>query len=306
MPRLGLCCIFRQEPIRFRRTTATHLLTLTRRERRAKLGRIVEENVQALQQALKWCRKNGVGAFRINSEILPVATHPKVGYQIEDLPDHRTILEGLHECGHYARRHDVRTSFHPDQFVILASPREAVWKSALADLRHHARMAEWLAADVINIHGGGAYGDKKSNLKRLAKRIRALPDDIRRRLTLENDDRVYTPADLLPVCRSAGVPLVYDIHHQRCLPDGIGIGRTTEAVLATWDREPLFHVSSPLTRNGDRPDRRHHDTVDPADFPVEWHGLEITVDVEAKAKEVAVLQLARQLGVSHPSPPPPG
>jgi len=51
----------------------------------------------------------------------------------------------------------------------------------------------------INIHGGGAYGDKKSALRRLARQIEKLPDHVRTRLTFENDDRVYTPSDLLPL-----------------------------------------------------------------------------------------------------------
>jgi len=117
---------------------------------------------------------------------------------------------------------------------------------------------------------------------------------VRRRLSLENDDRVYTPADLLPVCRDLRLPLVYDVHHHRCLPDGVGIEETTAAVLTTWDREPLFHVSSP--RDDGRSLREHHDYIRPPDVPPSWLGLDITMDVEAKAKELAVARLMRDLG----------
>ena len=161
-------------------------------------------------------------------------------------------------------------------------------------------MAEWVAADVINIHGGGAYGDKVRALKRLADRIGGLPEAIRSRLTLENDDRVYPPADLLPVCREAGIPLVYDVHHHRCLPDGLSEAAATEMALATWNREPLFHVSSPLLPWGQGSPRNHHDYIDIADIPESWRRMEITIDVEAKAKELAVLRLMADIAAAGP------
>ncbi len=157
-------------------------------------------------------------------------------------------------------------------------------------------MAEWVHADVINIHAGGAYGDKKTALERLEKVIMALPSAIRNRLTLENDDRSYTPRDLLPLCERTGIPFVFDVHHHRCLPDGLSESEVTKEALRTWDQEPLFHVSSPA--NGwDGPKlKSHHDYLDPADLPSDWRGLDITVDIEAKAKEVAIARLIADLG----------
>lgn len=114
---------------------------------------------------------------------------------------------------------------------------------------------------------------------------------VRSRLTLENDDKVYTPADLLPVCADTGVPLVYDVHHHRCLPDGLTVAEATKRARATWKTEPLFHLSSPLEGwNGPKPER-HHDYISAGDFPKEWLGWPLTVEVEAKAKELAVMRL---------------
>lgn len=295
MLRLGLCCIFRQEPIKFRRTTAKYLLSLSRDARAAHLAAICMHNADALYRSLAFCVANGIGAFRINSQILPVKTHPEVGYDLLRLPEGDKIVARFKQCGAFSRNNGIRTAFHPDQFLVLSSPDAGVVERSVADLEYHAQVARWVAADVINIHGGGGYGDKASALKRLVAVIEGLGKEIRTRLTLENDDRVYTPSDLLPVCMQTGVPLVYDVHHHRCLPDGISIQLTTQAALATWDREPLFHLSSPLNGWGDGPCRPHHDFIDPADFPDCWRGLDLTVDVEAKAKEVAVLQLKSDL-----------
>jgi UV DNA damage endonuclease len=122
-----------------------------------------------------------------------------------------------------------------------------------------------------------------------------LPAEVRSRLTLENDDRSYSPLDLLPVCRETGVPLVYDVHHHRCLPDGLSVAEATRQAVFTWDREPLFHLSSPLEGWQGKNPRRHHDFIDAEDFPKAWRELHLTVDVEAKAKELAVIRLRQDL-----------
>ncbi len=295
MIRWGLCCIFVEAAIKFRRTTAAHQAKYPVDRQRRNLADLCLHNARSLQQALAYCRDAGIGAFRINSQILPLITHPRQGYRIDDLPDNRKIVDAYRQCGEYAKRYDIRTSFHPDQFVVIASPRADVRRKSLEELVYQAMVADWVGADVINIHAGGAYGDKQTSLKRLADTILALPASVLSRLTLENDDRTYTPADLLPVCRETGVPLAYDVHHHRCLPDDQAVDTATRAALDTWDREPLFHVSSPLERQGPQTDRRHADYVDVDDVPTSWQSLDITVDVEAKAKELAVEKLKKDL-----------
>ena len=295
MIRFGLCCIFRQAPIKFRRTTAKYLLSLSEVARQAHLASICMHNADALYRALSFCADNEIGAFRINSQILPVKTHPDAGYDLHELPQGDQIVARFEQCGKFSLENDIRTSFHPDQFLVLSSPDAGVVSRSVADLEDHAQVAEWVAADVINIHGGGGYGDKSTALKRLVSVIGRLSPGVKSRLTLENDDRVYTPADLLTVCTATGVPLVYDVHHHRCLPDGMSLEEITQAAMSTWHREPLFHLSSPLNGWGTGPCRPHHDFIDPADFPNCWRNLDITVDVEAKAKELAVLKLKADL-----------
>ncbi|HSO20417.1 MAG TPA: UV DNA damage repair endonuclease UvsE [Desulfosarcina sp.] len=306
MIRLGLCCIFREAPIKFRRTTATYLLSLPDAARADHLAGICMHNADALQRSLAFCAAAGIGAFRINSQILPVATHPEAGYALDDLPGGRGIVQRFEACGAYARANHIRTSFHPDQFLVLSSPHKEVVRRSVADLEYHARLAGWVGADVITVHGGGGYGDKAAALDRLVDTVQGLDGEIRRRLTLENDDRVYTPADLLPVCRETGIPFVYDVHHHRCLPDGRSLRHTTEAALSTWNREPLFHLSSPLNGWRREPCGPHHDFIDPADFPESWKGLDLTVEVEAKAKELAVLRLKSDLARMEDQGHPPG
>ena len=293
--RLGLCCQFAREPIKFRTTTATAMLRLDRKQRLARLAELCLGNAEALLAALQFCATHRIGAFRINSQILPVKTHPTAGYETADLPDSATIISRFRECGRFARKSNLRLSFHPDQFVVLNSPNRRTLAHSLAELNYQAEVAEWVSADSLNIHGGGAYGDKTAALATLRRNIERLPKPVRSRLTLENDDRVYTPADLLPVCADTGIPLVYDVHHHRCLPDGLSVSEATDRARKTWKSEPLFHISSPLHGwEGPNPER-HHDYINATDFPTDWLGWPLTVEVEAKAKELAVARLIGEL-----------
>lgn len=292
---MGLCCQFANEPIKFRTTTVTAMARLSKSDRLRRLAELCRENAEALFLSLQYCASHGIGAFRINSQILPVKTHPTAGYDLEELPGHEALVARFRECGEFARQQGLRLSFHPDQFVVLNSPNAQTLANSLAELSYQAEVAEWVGADTLNIHGGGAYGDKVGALRELRKNIDRLPDSVRNRLTLENDEKVYSPADLLPVCLEMGVPLVYDVHHHRCLPGGLSIAEATEKSRSTWKTEPLFHISSPLEGwDGPKPER-HHDYIDVRDFPGEWLGWPLTVEVEAKAKELAVLRLLGDL-----------
>jgi UV DNA damage endonuclease len=295
MIRLGLCCIFRDAPIKFRTTTATAIKRLSRDEGRKKVADLCAANAAALMEALQFCSANGIGSFRVNSQILPVKTHPDVGYEVKELPGGREIVAQYQKCGAFAKAAGIRTCFHPDQFVVLNSPRPDVVEKSIAELEYQAEVAHWIGADVVNVHGGGAYGDKQAALRTFAKTLARLPRTVRKLLTVENDDKVYTPADLLPLCQEQGIPFVYDVHHHRCTPDGMSEEEATRLALTTWDREPLFHLSSPLEGWAGPKPHRHHDYIDARDFPRFWHGLDLTVEVEAKAKELAVRKLARSL-----------
>jgi UV DNA damage endonuclease len=294
--RLGLCCQFASEPIKFRTTTVTAMLRLGQTQRLERLAELCRINADALMAALQFCAVHGIGAFRINSQILPVKTHPMAGYEMGELPGSADLVARFRQCGEFARQHHLRLSFHPDQFVVLNSPNPKTLEHSLAELAYQAEVAEWVGADTLNVHGGGAYGDKLGALRTLRQSIERLPEPVRSRLTLENDDTIYTPVDLLPVCADTGVPLVYDVHHHRCLPDGLSVAEATEQARTTWKTEPLFHLSSPLEGwDGPKPER-HHDYIDVADFPREWLGWPLTVEVEAKAKELAVAKLLAELG----------
>lgn len=299
MIRLGLCCQFRQAPIHFKRTTAKALKKLNRIEQLARLDTLCLQNVNSLIAAIEEVHRLGIGAFRVCSNLFPLYTHPEVGYRVEELPNGEEIHSKLASVKTIKDRYDLRLSFHPDQFTLLSSPRPEVTSASLQDLEYQAMLASLIGADAINIHGGGAYGDKRSALARLAEQASSLPESVRSRLTLENDDHTYTVRDLFPICQQLSIPLVYDVHHHRCNPDGLSLAEATEVCLQSWrrlKREPFFHISSPKHGWNGKP-KPHADYIDIDDFPIEWRQLDVTIDVEAKAKELAVVKLQTELGL---------
>ena len=296
--RLGLCCLFQSEPVSFRTTTAKALSSLPRDEQLAKLSIICSHNAVNLMLALETVQRLGIGSFRIMSPLFPRMTHPAVGYQLADLPQAAAIGQSLADIRSYAARNDIRLSFHPDQFVVLSSPTPEFVENSIGELAYQGMLAEAVGAEVINIHGGGAYGDKLQALQRLGEVISYLPDRVRSRLTLENDDVSYTVRDLLPICRRLSIPLVYDVHHHRCNPDGLSIKEATSLAGETWQavgREQYCHLSSPKGGWQGKNTKPHADYVDLADFPRCWLQREMTIDIEAKAKELAVLRLMEEL-----------
>jgi UV DNA damage endonuclease len=292
--RFGLCCLFIDQPVSFRTTTAKALSPLGRDGQLLKLSDICRDNARSLLAAVETCQRLGIGAFRIMSPLFPRMTHPQVGYSLDDLPGGEEIRELLERVRVFTRAGDLRLSFHPDQFVVLSSPHPAVVANSIRELEYQAELAEAVGADVINLHAGGVYGDKLSALERFSRVFIELPVAVKSRLTLENDDVSYIVRDLLPVCEKLSIPLVYDVHHHRCNPDGLSAEEATILAGDTWHsagREQYCHISSPRSGwEGGNP-RPHADFIDPDDVPVCWQGRLMTVDVEAKAKELAVVRL---------------
>jgi UV DNA damage endonuclease len=297
MLRWGLCCRFLDTPIRFRTATHRYVSGLAPAAARDYLVGIARDNAVALLAAVERCAELGIGAFRINSQILPLGTHPGSGYRLETLDPSGAIAAAFARAGRRASELDIRLSFHPDQFVVLNSERETVVRSSVAEMNFQAEMARIVGADTLVLHGGGGAGGVPAALERLQRGLDRLGGEARRRVALENDDRLFAPADLLPVCERAGVPLVYDAHHHRCRPDGLDVGAATAAAAATWrDREPWVHISSPRDGWGATNPRPHADLVDPADLPAASRTMTLTIDVEAKALERAVLALRDAIG----------
>jgi UV DNA damage endonuclease len=298
MVRLGLCCKFKEQDIVFKTTTVSYLLKIDSKGQDFKkyVKDIIAFNIKSLDQAIAYCDLHEIGCFRICSDFFPAITHEQTKYCLEELEDYPILLEGLKICKKKALEKNIRFTMHPGQFTLLSSPNDEVTKKSIEDLNYHAHLADLVGADVINIHLGGAYGDKKSALERVEKNFHKLKGEVRSKLTFENDDKIYSAEEVIKVCKKLKVPFVYDVHHHRCLKDKMSIEEATEHALVSWNKEPLFHISSPIEGYDGKAPNRHHDFININDFPPFWKNIDpLTVEVEAKAKELAVLKLQKEL-----------
>ena len=300
--RWGLCCQFADAGVRFRQATHRYVSTLSPDDRATYLRAIARANAIALAHAVTRCEELEIGAFRMSSQILPLVTHPVSGYSLDELDEDGVITRSFAAAGALAQEHDLRLSFHPDQFVVLNSTREQVVAASIRELDAQARLASVVGAETITLHVGGMTDGKGASLDRLERNLDRLSDAARERLALENDDRLFTVRDLHPFCLRTNVPLVYDVHHHRCNRDGLDIETATNMATETWrGREPWMHIASARDGAGSANRRPHAEYIDPDDFPREWLGRDITIDVEAKAKDAAIIQLRDALGAGRAS-----
>ncbi len=145
----------------------------------------------------------------------------------------------------------------------------------------------------INIHIGGAYGDKESAMERFCVNFERLPDSVKSRLTVENDDKasMYSVKDLYEgVYKRIGIPIVFDYHHHKFCTGDLSEQQALEMAISTWPEgvTPATHYSESRSKeyNDDKIKPQAHS--DYVYDKIETYGNEIDVMVEAKHKELAV------------------
>ena len=254
------------------------------------------QNTKDLFEIIKWNKENGFDFFRITSNLFPWCSE----YKLEDMPDHWEIAGILGEIGKYVDEHKIRLTSHPGPFNVLTSPHEHVVENCINDLSTHGEVFDMMGVsrtpyNKINIHIGGAYGDKVSAMERFCENFNRLPNSVKSRLTVENDDKatMYSVKDLYEgVYCKIGIPIVFDYHHHRFCTGGLSEEDALEVAISTWptDIVPVVHYSE--SRNIEQEDDKikpqaHSDYV--YDY-IDTYGNEVDIMVEAKAKELAVLK----------------
>lgn len=268
-----------------------------------KLKLLAKTNLQNLMKVLHYNVKHHIEVYRITSKLIPLATHPEVQWDYKEY-----LYEDLQQIGQYIKEHHLRISTHPDQFVILNSPKVDVVESSIRELTHHYELFQLMGIEkqaVMVLHIGGAYGDKKQAIQWFYEGISKLPKQILSILAFENDDKLFTVTDTLEAVTQIGCPMVLDIHHHLCNNQQENLENFWPYIYKTWEMRkmvPKVHLSSPkeLILSTGKIDRRHADFIDKEQFihflnQVKYYNRNFDVMIEAKQKDWALFRLAKEI-----------
>lgn len=256
-------------------------------------GELAVQNVDALVKILKWNLANGIRVFRITSELFPWASE----YQLDQLPQFFRISSLLRQAGQVP----VRISSHPGPFNKLAGTGQAL-QNTIKDLELHSEIFDLMGLPAshwnkINIHVGGAYGDKEESLKRFALNFKMLSPSLQSRLTVENDDKpgLYTVEDLYKLYETTGIPIVFDYFHHRLHPGSLTEEQAFRLAYSTWKVRPIFHYSS-SRKDKEDPAAKKEAHSDWAYEKINTYGKEVDIILETKMKERSVRRYLDQFG----------
>ncbi|WP_066063007.1 UV DNA damage repair endonuclease UvsE [Neobacillus soli] len=278
--------------------TFTRFSALPKNERMEKLQSVTAQNLHHTKRILYYNIAHEIELYRFSSSLVPLATHPEVMWDFVT-----PFKSEWEELGHLIQQFKLRPSFHPNQFTLFTSPREEVTMNAVKDMEYHFTMLEAMNAlerGIINIHIGGAYGDKASSVNRFHQNLKKLPNKIKMHMTLENDDKTYDVEETLITCEKENIPMILDYHHYMANKGEVDLPLYLSRIFNSWSHlntVPKVHISSPKS---DQAYRSHADFVS-LNFihPFLKIAKELNQDfdimIEAKQKNLAMQRLVEEI-----------
>jgi len=256
-------------------------------------------NAKDLIKILEWNRLNGINFFRLSSALVPWGDN----IDITQLKDYKEFKFELKKAGDYAKFWNMRINSHPGPFNVLPSPNESVVQKTFADLELHGKIFDLMGLSKtpynnINIHCNGVYGDKQSAMDRLITNFKRLSPSVRKRLTLENDDKgsMYSVRDLMYIHKNTGIPIVFDYHHHQFCTGDLSEEQALKLAATTWPKgitqEVHYSESKALHENNPKEKPQAHSLYIKS-LPNTYE-LDLDIMVEAKAKELAILPFIKK------------
>ena len=260
-----------------------------------RLRQLLAANLDTLEAILRWNDANDIRVFRVSSNTVPLASHPRASY-----PWREALGERFAELGDLMRGAGMRLSTHPGPYTVPASADEAIADAAVRELDYHAELMSAFGLDrshKIVLHLGGGAGDRESWLDRFGRAFGRLAPAARSRLVLEHDER-WSFGDVLPVARELNVPVVFDAFHHEVngsLPK-LRARELVELAGETWHepdgrQEVHFATQAPGRRAGAHADRL--DLRRFRRFAEQVNDLPLDCVLEVKDKEQSVLRARR-------------
>lgn len=239
---------------------------------------------------------HGMKAWRLSSNVFPLFEFESKFIKADD-----ELLSKLAHLGKLFLKNNIRVTTHPGQFAVVSSDSPTVVENTVRELTYHAWMFDAMGFPCTPHHAINIHGGKKDRVEEIIARSLDLPDNVRKRLTYENDEKCYNPKQLLKISERTGIPIVWDSHHHTFNDSDMTMEEAMLECMATWpdDVRPLQHISNtePELKDGNFSQRRKHSWhihyIPDCQREVIVEGM-ADVDVEAKGKNVAVLQMCKK------------
>jgi UV DNA damage endonuclease len=258
---------------------------------------LIVENLTSLDRVASLLDRHRILLYRISSNLIPFASH-----RVNNLPWRDEFAETIAQIGARLRRQRVRVSTRPGQYTVLNSPQLTVVRVAVSELVYHATLLDALDADTtckIVVHVGGLYGGSdQAAMTRFVNVTNTLPEAVRRRLVVENDDRLFDADEVLQVGRAAGIPVVFDWLHHQANPCRRPLSEVLLEIFGTWkaaDGRPKVHLSSQARGGPVGAHARFVDVRDAIAFFEVAPPAPFDCMLEAKDKDRALLRLRDEL-----------
>ena len=204
----------------------------------------------------------------------------------------------------YIKKNKLRCDVHPSEYTVLNSIKDSVIHSTNSILNYHKNILNILDINYpsIVLHVGSSVFGKDNSISRFVNSFNKLDKDIKKRIIVENDDKVFNICDVLKICEKLNIPMVLDYHHYMCNNNGKDLNDYIRDIFNTWNNSgtnPKIHYSSP--KNNTKKDyRSHHDYVNADEFinfieSIKFVNRDIDIMIEAKKKDEALFKLVREL-----------
>ena len=262
-----------------------------------KLLNITKSNLEALKEIIIYNIKNNIHFYRLTSKLIPLATHINVNF------DYKKIYKKqFKNIGNKINKNNIRVDIHPDQFAVLNSTKNEVLKNTISILKHQYEILDLLGIKNkrIILHVGSNVLGKENSIRRFINNFNKLPNEIKKCIAIENDDKIFNIKDILKICNELNIPCVLDYHHHICNGININIKEYYNDIFSTWKNiNPKVHFSSP--KNKTKKDiRSHHNYIDADSFiefieSIKHLAFDIDIMIEAKEKDEAMFRLIRNL-----------
>ncbi len=291
--KLSLCCIsniLAEQGTKFRTMTYKSYCSKSKEESQQKLSEIIQNNFYTSRQIIHHCKKSGIQGYRLSSDLTPVLNHPDVNLTLEDLPDFKLIQYQINELKKAIKETGIKVSAHPSEYITLTSEDEKAIKNSIRDLESHADIFDRLDLPEsyeapLNIHVR-KDGNPDEISSRFFNIFNGLPDNVRKRLVLENNDNANGTWSIKNLhhyyYKTSQIPITFDTLHHSILPGNLTEEEAFNLAYETWNTTPIFHYSE--GKNNTRAHKDMPDNIPPTYKDVYW-------DVELKGKDYAILDI---------------